>query len=52
MIPVEDRIFVDELRRHLKLEIEIEELDCNLKDRPFAQALVESFEKTFREAHA
>ena len=50
--PVEDRIFVDELRRHLKSEIAIEELDCNLEDSPFAQALVESFEKMFREAHA
>jgi uncharacterized protein (UPF0261 family) len=50
--PVEDRIFVDELKRHLKSEITIEELDCNLEDRPFAQALVESFEKMFREAHA
>jgi uncharacterized protein (UPF0261 family) len=49
--PVEDRIFVDELRRHLKSEIEIEELDCNLEDREFARALVESFDKIFKEAH-
>jgi uncharacterized protein (UPF0261 family) len=49
--PVEDRIFVDELRRHLKSEIEIEELDCNLEDPPFARALVESFDKIFKEAH-
>jgi uncharacterized protein (UPF0261 family) len=48
--PEEDRAFVDELKAYLKPEIQIEELDCNLEDREFAHALVESFEKIFREA--
>lgn len=41
--PEEDKVFVYELRRHLKPEIEIEQLDVHLEDPPFAQALVESF---------
>lgn len=41
--PEEDKVFVDELRRHLKPEIQIERLDVHLEDPPFAQALVESF---------
>ena len=46
--PEEDRAFVDELRAHLKPEIQIEELDCNLEDREFARALVESFDEMFK----
>jgi uncharacterized protein (UPF0261 family) len=49
--PEEDRAFVDELKAHLKPEIQIEELNLNLEDREFAHALVDSFEKIFREAH-
>ena len=49
--PEEDRAFVDELRAHLKPEIQIEELDYNLEDPEFARALVESFDKIFKEAH-
>jgi uncharacterized protein (UPF0261 family) len=41
--PEEDKIFVEELRRNLKPEIEIEELDCHLEDAEFALALVETF---------
>ena len=50
--PEEDRVFFEELKAHLKPEIpvQIEELDCNLEDREFARALVESFDKIFKEA--
>jgi uncharacterized protein (UPF0261 family) len=41
--PEEDKVFVEELRRNLKLEIGIEELDCHLEDAEFALALVETF---------
>jgi uncharacterized protein (UPF0261 family) len=41
--PEEDKVFVEELRRNLKPEIEVEELDCHLEDAEFAQALVEAF---------
>jgi len=41
--PEEDKVFVAELRRNLKPEIEIEELDCHLEDIEFALALVETF---------
>lgn len=41
--PEEDKVFVEELRRNLKPEIEIRELDCHLEDAEFALALVEAF---------
>jgi len=41
--PEEDRVFVEELRRNLRPEIEIKELDCHLEDADFALALVEAF---------
>jgi uncharacterized protein (UPF0261 family) len=41
--PEEDRVFVEELRRNLKPEIEVKELDCHLEDTEFAMALVEAF---------
>ena len=34
--------FIDELRKTLKPEIEIEQLDCHLEDSHFALALVEN----------
>jgi uncharacterized protein (UPF0261 family) len=43
--PAEDRVFVEELKRKLKPEIEVEELDCHLEDAEFALALVEAFVK-------
>ncbi len=46
--PEEDRVFFEELKAHLTKEIPIEELDCNLEDREFAQALVESFDAMFK----
>jgi len=47
--PEKDRIFVEELKSHLKPDVplDIEEIDCNLEDREFAHALVESFEQLF-----
>jgi uncharacterized protein (UPF0261 family) len=48
--PGEDGIFIDELRKHLKSEVELVEVDCNLEDFEFAQALVESFDEMFRAA--
>ncbi len=42
---------MDELKAHLKPEIQIEEIDCNLEDREFASALVESFDEMFEEKH-
>jgi len=41
--PEEDKVFVEELRRTLKPEIGIEELDFHLEDAEFALALVEAF---------
>jgi uncharacterized protein (UPF0261 family) len=46
--PEEDRVFVEELRRNLKQSIEIEELDCNINDPEFAQALVKSFKSLYK----
>ena len=47
--PQEDRIFVEELRRDLKPEVKIVEVNCNLEDPEFARALVENFEEIFKE---
>jgi uncharacterized protein (UPF0261 family) len=41
--PEEDRVFIEELKKEVKPEIEIRELNCNLDDTEFAEALVESF---------
>ena len=49
--PEEDKTFMDELKAHLTRKIDIEELDCNLEDPEFARALVESFDKLFKEKH-
>jgi uncharacterized protein (UPF0261 family) len=46
--PEEDKIFVDELKRLLKPDIEIHEIDCNLEDLEFAEALVDQFERIFK----
>jgi uncharacterized protein (UPF0261 family) len=43
--PEEDKVFVEELRRKLRPEIEVEELDYHLEDAEFALALVEAFVK-------
>jgi len=46
--PEEDQIFVKELKKHIKPEIEIIEIDANLEDKIFAQALVNGFEKLMK----
>jgi uncharacterized protein (UPF0261 family) len=47
--PNADRIFVEELRKQLKPEIEIRELDVHLNTPEFAMAAVESLEKMMSE---
>jgi uncharacterized protein (UPF0261 family) len=46
--PKQDQLFVEELRRNLKPEIEIEEVDCNLEDPQFSLALVEKLEILYK----
>jgi uncharacterized protein (UPF0261 family) len=38
--PVDDRVFIDELKRHLRVPLPIENIDCNLEDFDTAVALV------------
>lgn len=47
--PEEDRIFIEELKKQLKPEIKIKEIDCNLEDPEFAEALVDCFDKIYKE---
>ena len=42
--PAEDRIFVEELKKNLRTDIEIEEVDCNLEDMETAKVLVDSLD--------
>jgi uncharacterized protein (UPF0261 family) len=48
--PEKDRIFIEELKVHLKpgIPLRIEDIDCNLEDPEFARALVERFDDLFR----
>jgi uncharacterized protein (UPF0261 family) len=46
--PKKDRVFVEELIRNLKPEIEIVEVDYNLEDPPFALALVEKLDSLYK----
>lgn len=39
--PAEDRLFVEELKRHLRADIPLEEIDCNLEDTPMAERMVD-----------
>jgi uncharacterized protein (UPF0261 family) len=41
--PEEDMLFVEEFKKNVKSEIEVEELDCHLEDPEFALALVSAF---------
>lgn len=47
--PQEDQIFIEELKKHLKVPLEIEEVDCNLEDMDTAKALVSSLAKFMEE---
>lgn len=46
--PEEDRIFTNELKKQLKPEVKVIEVDCNLESPEFAQALVETFDELFK----
>ena len=46
--PETDRVFVDELRKRLKPEIEIREIDANIEDPVFAQAVIAAFEEVMK----
>jgi uncharacterized protein (UPF0261 family) len=46
--PEMDMVFVSELRKRLKPEIEIREIDANIEDLAFAQAVVAAFEEVMR----
>jgi uncharacterized protein (UPF0261 family) len=47
--PQEDQIFIEELKKYLKVSLEIEEVDCNLEDMDTAKALVNSLVKFMEE---
>jgi uncharacterized protein (UPF0261 family) len=47
--PAEDRIFVEELKKNLSTDIEIEEVDCNLEDMEIARVLVDSLDTYMQE---
>jgi uncharacterized protein (UPF0261 family) len=47
--PQEDRIFIEELKKNLKVPLEIEEVDCNLEDMDNAKVLVNSLVKFMEE---
>jgi uncharacterized protein (UPF0261 family) len=48
--PEEDMILVKELKKLLRHEIQIKEIDANLEDPMFAQALVDGFEELMNRA--
>ena len=43
--PEEDRLFIEELKKHLTVPLDMEEVDCNLEDMDTAVALVNSLEQ-------
>jgi len=43
--PQANKAFVEELRKNLKPEIEVKEVEANIDDPPFARAVIQSFEK-------
>lgn len=47
--PDEDQIFIDELKKNLRVPLDIEEVDCNLEDLDTAQALVNSLDGFIKE---
>jgi uncharacterized protein (UPF0261 family) len=46
--PDEDRLFLDVLKKLLKVKIDIEEVNCNLEDPEFGVKLVDSFDTMFK----
>jgi uncharacterized protein (UPF0261 family) len=47
--PDEDQIFIEELKKNLRVPFEIEEVDCNLEDLHTAEALVNSLDRFIKE---
>jgi uncharacterized protein (UPF0261 family) len=50
--PEEDRLFIEELKKNLKRDIEIEEVDSNLEEFQTAHALVNSLDAFMKEQKA
>lgn len=46
--PETDRIFVDELRKHLKNDIEIKEVEANLEEKKFAEEVIKAFKDVMK----
>ena len=46
--PRANKAFADELRKKLKIEIELREVDANIDDPAFAQAVVDAFEEVMK----
>ncbi|MBW1613115.1 MAG: Tm-1-like ATP-binding domain-containing protein [Deltaproteobacteria bacterium] len=46
--PDEDMIFIKEMKKYLKPAIEIEYIDCNLEEPPYARALVDSLDSMMK----
>ena len=47
--PEADQVFMDELKKHLNIDIPFETVDCNLEDLPTAQAIVNSLDGYMKE---
>jgi len=47
--PDEDQIFVKELKKNLRVPLDVEEVDCNLEDLDTARALVNSLDRFIKE---
>lgn len=47
--PDEDKLFVDELKKHLTVDVEIREVDCNLEDMETARVLVDFLDRFMKE---
>lgn len=50
--PETDRVFIEEMRRRLKPEIELREIDAHIEDPAFAQAVIAAFEEVMKERPA
>jgi uncharacterized protein (UPF0261 family) len=50
--PREDRIFVEELKKHLRSDIEVREVDANLEEVPFAEEILKAFKEVMSMAEA
>lgn len=48
--PQEDQIFVDELKKHLRSDIEIREVEANLEEVPFAEEILKAFKEVMSKA--